>query len=307
VQIITVALDEMDRMLLRDKVRSDSAYGWVPGRSFCGRVMEVGWEVKRLRKGDMVFGLQSNRKCGALAEFMIIDQDFVAKAPEDCLTVEQIAALPATGVLTYQIVQNHCVHLPKGARILILNAHDGIGLLTMQECASLGLIMVAQCPASISDGLAVCEANGAHEVVVGEPLWAMNSLHESSFDLVIDTIGGRRLYDASRRILASEGQFVTCFGDEHTSANPNFRSHMRSLRRTFFKKDKKNLRYEWTGLENSEDCKEALENVRAVAESGDICPRLRSILPFEDAARAFDPVTRGGIEEEPGAVVVRVS
>lgn len=306
VQVITVALDEMDRMLLREKVRSDSAYGWVPGRSFCGRVMEVGWEVKRMRKGDMVFGLQSNRKCGALAEFMVVDQDLVAKAPEDCLTVEQIAALPSAGVLSYTIVRNHCTDLPSGARILILNAHDGIGLLTMQECAAMGLIMVAQCPTSVTDGLAVCEANGAHEVVVGDPLWAMNTLHEASFDLVIDTIGGRRLYDAARRILVSNGHFVTCFGDEHSSANPNFKAHLRSLRRTFVKKDKKSLVYEWVGLENSMDCKEALEAVRQAAENGDVCPRLRSILPFGDAPRAFDPTLRGA-EDEPGAVVVRVS
>ncbi|CAO1634977.1 unnamed protein product [Sympodiomycopsis kandeliae] len=306
VQVIAVSIDEMDRMLLRDKIRSGDAYGWVPGRSFCGRVMEVGWEIKRLRKGDMVFGLQSNRRCGGLAEFMTVDEEYVAKAPEDCLTVEQIAALPSTGVLALQIVRNYCTALPRGARILILNAHDGIGLLSMQECADLGLIMVAQCPASISDGLAVCEANGAHEVVIGEPLWAINTLHESSFDLVVDTIGGRRLYDASRRILASNGQFVTCFGDEHSSANPNFKSHMRSLRRSFFKKDKKNIGYEWIGLENPEDTKECLEAVRNAAERGDICPRLSSVLPFPDAPRAFDPVIRG-VEETPGAVVVRVS
>lgn len=306
VQNIAVAIDEIDRMLLREKVRSDSAYGWVPGRSFCGRVMEAGWEVKRLRKGDVIFGLQSNRKCGALAEFMTIDQQLVAKAPEDCLTVEQIAALPSAGVLAYQVMRNHCANLPSGARILILNAHDGIGLLALQECAALGPVIVAHCPATVSDGVAVCEANGAQEVVVGEALWAMNTLHESSFDLVLDTIGGRRLYDAARRILATNGQFVTCFGDEHNSANPNFRSQMRSIRRSFFKKDKKNIGYEWISVDSSEDCKEALEAVKAVAENGDICPRLRSVLPFAEAPRAFDPVLRGS-EEEPGAVVVRIS
>ncbi|PWN24426.1 hypothetical protein BDZ90DRAFT_123908 [Jaminaea rosea] len=312
VQVIAVAIDEMDRLLLREKVRSsDGAYGFVPGRSFTGRVMEVGWEVKRLRKGDVVFGLQSARKCGALAEFMTVQQDLVVKAPEDCLTVEQISALPSAGVLAHQVMRNHCANLPKGARILILNAHDGVGLLAMQECADLGPVIVAQCPASVSDGVPLCEANGAHEVVVGEPLWAMNTLHESSFDLVLDTVGGRRLYDAARRILATNGQFVTCFGDESLggglSGNPNFKASMRSLRRTFFKKDKKNIGYEWIGVDSSDDCREALEAVRAVAEAGDICPRLRSILAFADASRAFDPVLKGGEDDQPGAVVVRVS
>lgn len=307
VQVITVAVDEMDRLILRDKVRSESAYGFIPGRNFCGRIMETGWEVKRLRIGDVIFGLQSSKKNGALAEFLVIEQDLVSKAPEDCLTMEQISALPSVGVLAHQLMVNHCSQLPRGARILILNAHDGVGLLTMQECAGLGLIIVAHCPQHVSDGVAICEANGAHEVIVGEPLWALNTLHESSFDLVIDTLGGRRIYDAARRILAFEGQFCTCFGDLHSStANPNLRSHLRSLRRSFFKKDQKHIGYEWVGTDTAEDCHEALEAVRRAAEDGRICPRLNSVLGFAEAPRAFEGVLRG-TNDESGAVVVRVS
>ena len=306
VQVIAVAIDDMDKLLLRERVRHENAFGFVPGRAFCGRVVECGYEIKKMRKGDIVFGLQDSRKSGALAEFMTINHNLICHAPSNCLTTEQIAALPSAGVMAYQILQNHCSQLPRGARVLILNAHDGIGLLTMQEAVGLGLIIVAQCPPSVSDGVAVCQANGAHEVVIGEPLWAINSLHESSFDLVVDTVGGRRIYDAARRILAFEGQFTTCFGDEHSTANPNLRSHFRSLRRAFFKKDKKNIGYEWVGADTGEDCREALEAVKRAAEAGNICPRLRSVLPFGDAPRAFDPTTRN-IDDEPGAIVVRVS
>lgn len=307
VQVIACAIDEMDKLLLREKVRNETAYGFVPGRSFCGRVMETGWEVKRMRLGDIVFGLQSSRKCGALAEFMTIEEDLVAKAPQDCLTMEQIAALPSVGVMAHQLMINHCSQLKRGSRILILNAHDGVGLLAMQECSTLGLIIVAHCPNQVSDGVALCEANGAHEVIVGEPLWALNTLHESSLDLVVDTVGGRRVYDASRRILAFGGQFCTFFGDLHSSgANPNLRSHLRSLRRSFFKKDAKQIGYEWVGTDTAEDCREALEAVRRAAEDGLICPRLKSVLAFGEGPRAFEDTLRG-VEEEPGATVVRIS
>ncbi|CAD6918176.1 unnamed protein product [Tilletia controversa] len=306
VQVIAVAIDEMDRLIVQDRIRGGKGFGFVPGRSFCGRIMECGWDVKHLKKGTIIFGMQDGSKCGALAEFMTIDAAYVCKAPEDCLTTEQISALPAAGLLSHEIVTTYCSQLERGSRVLILNAHDGIGLLVMQQSVELGLIIVAQCPTAVSDGVAVCQANGAQEVVVGEPLWAINSLHESSFDLVVDTVGGRRIYDASRRVLATKGHFATCFGDEHGSASPNLKSHMRSLRRAFFKKDKKNIGYEWIGNLTAEDCREALESVKQAAERGDICPRLSSILPFEDAVRAFDPVLRGA-DQEPGAVVVRVS
>jgi hypothetical protein len=78
------------------------------------------------------------------------------------------------------------------------------------------------------------------------------------------------------------------------------------LRRAFFKKDKKNIGYEWVGINTGDDCRAALEAVKLAAEAGTVCPRLRSVLPFADAPRAFDPPSRN-IDDEPGAIVVRVS
>lgn len=227
----------------------------------------------------------------------------MAKAPEESLTTEQIAALPATGAMAFQVQQHYCDQLDRGSRVLILNAHDGVGLLTMQACTRLGLIIVAHVPPSAPEGYAIAQANGAHEVIVGEPLWAINSLHESSFDLVVDTIGGRRLYDASRRILAREGHFVTCYGDDRTG-QPGMKNHLHSLRRTFFKKDKKHIEYEWIGVDLADNTREALLSMRRAAQEGTICPRLDSILALEDAHRAFD--SPAASRSDAGTVVVRI-
>ena len=305
VQIIAVAIDNIDRALLRERASTDPGTPFVPGRSFCGRVVESGWDVKKIRKGDTVFGLQDYRKCGALAEFMSIDQDLVARAPEGRLSAEQIAALPSTGVMVHQIVQNHCMMLPRGSRVLILNAHDSIGLLAMQEASRLGLIIIAHVPVQAADGVSICEANGATEVITGDALWAINLLHESSFNLIVDTVGGRQIYDACRRILAHQGQFVTCFGDDQALPTPTYRSHLRSLRRSFFRKDRKGIGYEWIGIDAGPDCRIALESVKTAAQRGAICPRIQSILPLEDAARALED--DGDADKTAGVVVVRVS
>ncbi|KAK0467913.1 uncharacterized protein EV420DRAFT_1635181 [Desarmillaria tabescens] len=57
--------------------------GFVPGRSFVGRVLESGWEVKEevAKKGDWVVGLLDVRKCGALQEFVIVDRHRIYKVP----------------------------------------------------------------------------------------------------------------------------------------------------------------------------------------------------------------------------------
>lgn len=300
VQVIAVAIDRVDRALVVEKLQSDSGTILVPGRSFCGRVVEMGWDVKKLRMGDMVFGLQDLKKGGALAEFLCVDQDLVARAPEGRLSAEQICALPSTGLMVHQIIQNHCVTLPRGARVLILQAHDNLGLLSMQEASRLGLVIVAQVPTQDADTVSMCRANGAAEVITGDPLWAINMLHESSFQLVIDTLGGRAIYDACRRILANHGQFVTCFGDGHSLPNPTHRSHLRSLRRSFFRKDRKVLGYEWIGIDAGADHRSALEAIKVAAQRGALSPRIQSVLPLDDAARALR-------SHDEGVVVVRVS
>ena len=287
VKVIAVAIDNVDRAMVRNVLRDAPSTPFVPGRSFCGRVVDCGLDVKRLRPGDLVFGLQDLRKCGALAEYIMVHQDVVAVAPEGRLVPEQIAALPATGVMVHQIVQNHCMVLPRGSRILVLNAHDMIGRLTMQEASRLGMVTVAQVPPGVPHAEALCRQNGAVEVLTGDPLWTINLLHESSFNLVVDTIGSRHIYDACRRVLANYGQFVTCCGDDSLVASPMYRSHMRSLRRSFFRKDRKAIGYEWIGVDTSADTRQALESIRSAVQHGALTPQIRAILPVEMAAQAL--------------------
>lgn len=300
VKVMAVAIDNVDRAMVRNVLRDAPSTPFVPGRSFCGRVVDCGLDVKRLRPGDLVFGLQDLRKCGALAEYIMVHQDVVAVAPEGRLVPEQIAALPATGVMVHQIVQHHCMVLPRGSRILVLNAHDMIGLLTMQEASRLGMVIVAQVPQTVPHGEALCRQNGAVEVVTGDPLWTINLLHESSFNLVVDTIGSRHIYDACRRVLANYGQFVTCYGDDNLVASPMYRSHMRSLRRSFFRKDRKAIGYEWIGVDTSTDCRQALESIRTAVQRGAITPQIRAVLPVDMAPEALSEAS------EPDLVVLRL-
>lgn len=57
--------------------------GFIPGRSFAGRVIECGWEVceEDVKKGDWVVGLLDIKKCGAMAEFVVVDRRRVHRVP----------------------------------------------------------------------------------------------------------------------------------------------------------------------------------------------------------------------------------
>ncbi|KAJ7047843.1 hypothetical protein C8F04DRAFT_1022872 [Mycena alexandri] len=68
-----------------DKEASHAApqVGFIPGRSFVGRVLECGWEVRDevVRRGEWVVGLLDIRKSGALAEFITVDRHRIHRVP----------------------------------------------------------------------------------------------------------------------------------------------------------------------------------------------------------------------------------
>ncbi|KAH9813361.1 hypothetical protein DFH28DRAFT_897067 [Melampsora americana] len=266
---------------------------FVPGRSFVGKVLEVGLGVKRLKKGDLVYGLQDLKKSGALAQQIVIDKDLVAIAPvHPNLSMEQIACLPTLGVPSYFVMSTICAGLPKGSKILILNGHKGLGAMMCEFVkyfrpnrdlwVTCHIPTVATSVEEIGITIGRCELRGAREVMVEDSvLSSLNSIHESSYDVVIDTVGGRRIYDASRRILHHEGMFISCVGDRLRMRNlkDKVRTNFRSLRRTFIKKDQKKIGYWCLSPETEYDgqrqtIREGLDEIRKIIEDDDDCFRL---------------------------------
>lgn len=65
VQVHAVALDKFDSDMVKEKAASGSGAGkWIPGRSFVGRALDVGADVRVIMKGDIVMGLLDIRKVG---------------------------------------------------------------------------------------------------------------------------------------------------------------------------------------------------------------------------------------------------
>lgn len=57
--------------------------GFIPGRSFVGRVLECGWDVGDdiVKKGDWVIGLLDMKKCGALQQFIVVERHRLHRIP----------------------------------------------------------------------------------------------------------------------------------------------------------------------------------------------------------------------------------
>lgn len=160
VQVWAVGLDDVDARLVgvhpppspgtpdRAEEKNDGkrpvSLGYIPGRSFVGRILEVGWDIDEhaVKKGEWVIGLNSVQRCGALAEFIVADRHRIhcvphpympdqpslvpassSEAAEDSeggqrnslvfpsgdeskgLTVDELALLPLSGVSAYRAVR----------------------------------------------------------------------------------------------------------------------------------------------------------------------------------------------------------
>jgi NADPH:quinone reductase-like Zn-dependent oxidoreductase len=221
VQVQAVSLDKFDSDMVKEKATSGSGSGkWIPGRSFVGRAVNVGTEVRVISKGDIVMGLvdirkvsdslgwretsswQRNPQSGCLAEYIVCERKRLARIPLGVnLSLEEVACLPLLGVTAHRA----CVGQTRGSRALILNAHEGVGALAAQELSSMGLHVIAHVPLDVANAEDDAWENGAKEVIADDPVAMINAQHESGFEFVLDTIGGRRIYDACRRVLRSNG------------------------------------------------------------------------------------------------------
>ncbi|KAJ9124039.1 hypothetical protein QFC22_000832 [Naganishia vaughanmartiniae] len=312
VQVHAVALDKFDSDMVKEKAASGNGAGkWIPGRSFVGRALDVGADVRVIMKGDIVMGLLDIRKSGCLAEYIVCDRRRLARIPLGVnLSLEEVACLPMLGVTAHRA----CIGQTRGSRALILNAHEGVGALAAQELSSMGLHVIAHVPLDVPGAEDDAWENGAKDVIADDAVAMINAQHESGFEFVLDTIGGRKIYDACRRVLRSNGVFVTMFGDdtEHVPSAPQVKSSMHALRRAFIKKDKKAISYVHLlpgGAEidvSGQDTRDMLElPVMALYR-----PKVSMVVPFERAPEAFEELASlvsGHPREDSGSVVVRLS
>ncbi|KZT74533.1 hypothetical protein DAEQUDRAFT_660618 [Daedalea quercina L-15889] len=84
VQVFAVGLDALDSLVVQEKAQKGGfagsvggkKRGFIPGRSFVGRAVECGFDVDGAfcKRGEWVVGLLDVRKCGALAEYVIIER-----------------------------------------------------------------------------------------------------------------------------------------------------------------------------------------------------------------------------------------
>jgi NADPH:quinone reductase-like Zn-dependent oxidoreductase len=170
------------------------------GIDAAGTVIEVGAKVTRFKTGDNVFGIAR----GAFAEYAAAAENRLAVKP-DTLTFELAATLPCAGNTALIAVRDKGKVEP-GMSVLVNGASGGVGSYAIQIAKSLGAEVTGVCSTRNVD---LVRSIGAAEVV--DYTRDDFARRPQRYDVVIDTIGNRRLSDL-RRALKPRGTLVVAGG-----------------------------------------------------------------------------------------------
>src|SRR5215203_5141853 len=172
----------------------------VRGTDVAGTVDAVGTGVRRLQRGEEVFGWCSGLG-GAFAEYAAASEDALAPKPTN-LTFEQAAAVPMAGIVALQALRDHG-NVRAGQKVLINGASGGIGTFAVQIAKALGAEVSGVCS---TRNLEMVRSIGADHVID----YTQQDFRDGDerYDFILDNVGDRSMAD-TRRALTPNGTLLS--------------------------------------------------------------------------------------------------
>jgi NADPH:quinone reductase-like Zn-dependent oxidoreductase len=185
-----------------------------PGSDLAGVVTAIGKDVRSIHIGDAVFGVQmAYRARGAWAEVCAIDERWLTIKPES-LSFATAAACGVSGLVALSAI--HALKLRPGSRVVIVGATGGIGGMAVQLAVRAGAEVIGVCGSANAERayqLGCSLVLDYHAEPWDRKLRARpDSAATGRIDRVLDTVGGRDIEEAGRRVLGTDGVFVTVVG-----------------------------------------------------------------------------------------------
>lgn len=209
-----------------------TVYPCVPGHEIVGRVVGVGKEVKKFKKGDiaavgcMVDSCRTCSACrageeqycevgmtltyngedkilggvtyGGYSESIVVDQNYVLRVSSD-LDPAGTAPLLCAGITTYSPLRHW--NVGQGQKVGIVGL-GGLGHMGVKFARAFGahVVLFTTSPKKTDDAIRL----GAHEVIVSKNEAEMQK-HASSFDFILDTVSAEHDLNAYLQLLKRDG------------------------------------------------------------------------------------------------------
>ncbi|PKR85594.1 NADP-dependent oxidoreductase [Heyndrickxia camelliae] len=171
------------------------------GWDAAGVIKKVGKNVKGFQVGDAIFSRPATTRYGTYAELTAIDEDLLAKKPEN-ISYEEAASIPLAGLTAWQALFDFA-QLQKGEKVLIHAGAGGVGSLAIQLAKQKGAYVATT---ASEKNHAFLKELGADEVIDYKTANFEEVLHD--YDVVFDTMGGE-IQAKSYQVLKKGGRLVS--------------------------------------------------------------------------------------------------
>jgi len=250
------------------------------GAVLAGEVEAVGKDVKRLKVGDQVFGMDIDGR-GAHAQYTCRPEEGALAVKPANLTYAEAAAIPH-GALTAQFFLKEKGNIQSGQRVLINGASGAVGSSAVQLAKYFGAKVTGVCSTT---NLEMVESLGADRVID----YTKEDFTQSgdTYDIIFDTVG-KSSFSRSKNSLEQRGIYL--------APDPKL-SVVSSMLWTSMIGSKKAI---WAlGPERAKD----LDVLRELIEAGKLRPVIDRRYPLDQVAEAHRYVQKGHTK---GNVVISV-
>lgn len=175
---------------------------FVLGYELSGIIKNIGPDVKNFKIGDRIYAHANH----SYAEYVAVDAAYAHVIP-DALSFEEAASLPSNTQVAYAALKLFG-ELKAGQKVLIHAGSGGVGIAAIQIAKSFNAYVATTVSTHNID---LVKGLGADEVI-DYTLTSMDQV-ETSFDLIIDTIGGETQIK-SWNTLTAHGCLVSLISDE---------------------------------------------------------------------------------------------
>lgn len=242
------------------------------GSDLSGVVDRVGDSVKDFRVGDAVYGVTNPQFVGAQAEYAVCQAGMIAPRPRG-LDDLAAASAPVVAVTAWQMLFEYG-DLKPGQSVLIVGAAGNVGAYAVQMAVAAGTSVVAVARKKDEQ---VLRQLGASVIVDSEAPDFARGLPK--VDAIADLVGGEPLQKCVEA-LKDGGKLISVVSGEDS---------FNGVKPVFF---------------YAEVTTDRLRKITEMFEGGKIHARVGSVVPLEEARRAYDMLA--GAPHAPGKIMLRV-
>jgi NADPH:quinone reductase-like Zn-dependent oxidoreductase len=207
VRVHTVGLNPKDVAIRRGglKIITGNKFPKRTGSDFSGVVTACGSAAINVAVADEVFGYLEDLEGGAMAEYVAVKPEWIAKKPTS-LSHEEAATLPCAALTALQAFRDKA-GLKAGQRVMIYGASGGVGSAAIQIAKSMGAHVTTVSNSANKDFCLSLGADVAYGYDTENPFADGMG---TKYDVFLQVyLGGESLYEKSKQILKPSGVFVT--------------------------------------------------------------------------------------------------